>query len=109
MLNVQGRIGGDSDLSPRGVMFSRALPAVIEKNLKNRNLTVWTSTLKRTIQTAEHLPYPKLAWKPLDELDSGVCDSLTYEEIAERFPEDYASRDEDKYNYRYRGGEVTLT
>ena len=26
-------------------------------------VSVWTSTLKRTIQTAEHLPFPKLRWK----------------------------------------------
>ena len=28
-------------------------------------VSVWTSTLKRTIQTAEHLPFPKLRWKVL--------------------------------------------
>lgn len=42
---------------------------------------VWTSTLQRTIQTAQYLPYPKLTWKSLDELDAGVCDGMTYEEI----------------------------
>ncbi|KAJ3125751.1 Fructose-2,6-bisphosphatase [Physocladia obscura] len=68
-------------------------------------LTVWTSTLKRTIQTASHLAYPQWQWKALDELDSGVCDGLTYEEIEERHPEDFAARDDDKYNYRYKGGE----
>lgn len=61
--------------------------------------------MRRTIATAAQLPYPKLQWKSLDELDAGVCDGLTYEEIAERFPEDYANRDNDKFNYRYRGGE----
>ena len=30
---------------------------------------------------------------------------MTYTEIAEFYPEDYASRDDDKFNYRYRGGE----
>jgi 6-phosphofructo-2-kinase/fructose-2,6-biphosphatase 2 len=42
---------------------------------------VWTSTLRRTIQTAEGLSYTKLTWKSLDELDAGVCDGMTYEEI----------------------------
>ena len=42
---------------------------------------VWTSTLQRTIETAQELPYPKLTWKALDELDAGVCDGMTYEEI----------------------------
>lgn len=45
---------------------------------------VWTSTLQRTIQTAQLLPYTKLTWKSLDELDAGVCDGMTYEEIEVR-------------------------
>jgi broad specificity phosphatase PhoE len=28
-----------------------------------------------------------------------------YAEIKEKYPEDFAARDEDKYNYRYQGGE----
>jgi 6-phosphofructo-2-kinase/fructose-2,6-biphosphatase 2 len=70
-------------------------------------LTVWTSTLKRTIATARFLPenYNQLQWKALDELDAGVCDGMTYQEIKDVYPEDFVARDEDKYNYRYRGGE----
>lgn len=37
--------------------------------------------MKRTIATARNLPYPKKTWKALDELDAGVCDGMTYEEI----------------------------
>ncbi|RKP26602.1 histidine phosphatase superfamily [Syncephalis pseudoplumigaleata] len=108
--NVEGKIGGDSLLSPRGEQYSHALPKLIMQHLGSENLTasdpmVWTSTMRRTIQTASHLRYPKLQWKALDELNAGVCDGLTYEEIAERYPEDYANRDNDKFNYRYRGGE----
>jgi 6-phosphofructo-2-kinase / fructose-2,6-biphosphatase 2 len=70
---------------------------------------IWTSTLKRTIQTARYLQaetkWDQLEWKALDELDSGVCDGMTYGEIEEKYPEDFATRDQDKYNYRYRGGE----
>ncbi|CAD6915166.1 unnamed protein product [Tilletia controversa] len=103
--NVQGKIGGDSDLSENGWTYARALPQLIKDNIGDKPLTVWHSTLRRTGQTASFLPYPKLAWKSLDELDAGVCDGMTYEEIEEYYPEDYASRDEDKFNYRYRGGE----
>lgn len=72
-------------------------------NANNCLLQVWTSTLKRTIETAAGLPYPKLTWKSLDELDAGVCDGMTYEEIEAAYPEDYEARDNDKYNYRYQG------
>lgn len=85
--------------------YAKALPKLIADAIGDTPLTVWTSTLKRTIQTAQHLPYPKLTWKSLDELDAGVCDGMTYEEIEEHYPEDYAARDDDKFNYRYRGGE----
>lgn len=104
--NVQGKIGGDADLSERGWAYARALPDLIKGHIgEDTPLTVWHSTLRRTAQTASFLPYPKLAWKSLDELDAGVCDSMTYEEIQKYFPEDASSRDEDKFNYRYRGGE----
>ncbi|PKK79959.1 bifunctional 6-phosphofructo-2-kinase/fructose-2,6-bisphosphate 2-phosphatase [Rhizophagus irregularis] len=105
IFNLMGKIGGDSDLSPRGRKYANALPKLIHEHLGDQPLTVWTSTMKRTIQTAEQLPYPKLQWKALDELDAGVCDGMTYEEIEEKYPEDYANRDDYKFNYRYRGGE----
>ncbi|KAI8975606.1 6-phosphofructo-2-kinase-domain-containing protein [Mycotypha africana] len=103
--NLLGKIGGDSNLSERGRLYASKLPELIKTNLEEQDLTVWTSTMKRTIETGEQLHYPKLQWKALDELDAGVCDGMTYEEIEQKYPEDYANRDEDKFNYRYRGGE----
>ncbi|GAA5831646.1 hypothetical protein JCM5353_000991 [Sporobolomyces roseus] len=103
--NVDGQIGGDAPLSQQGEKYMTALPALIKQKLGDTPLTVWTSTLRRTIQTASLLPYEKLTWKSLDELDAGVCDGMTYEEIEEYYPEDYNARDDDKFNYRYRGGE----
>lgn len=105
--NVEGRIGGDSLLSSAGERFAAALPALLEAHLQPSTapLSVWTSTLRRTIQTASALTYPRRSLKALDELDAGVCDGLTYEQIAVQYPEDLAARDADKYNYRYRGGE----
>ena len=105
MYNVEGKIGGDSDLSPRGWEYARALPALIKDNIGEGPLEVWTSTLQRTQQTASYLPFEKKTWKSLDELDAGVCDGMTYKEIEQKYPEDYESRDDDKFKYRYRGGE----
>ncbi|KAI8330315.1 histidine phosphatase superfamily [Chlamydoabsidia padenii] len=104
--NVQDRIGGDADLSPRGESYAKHLPCLVSKHIGDDSpLTVWTSTMKRTIQTARYLNYPKKEWKALEELDTGVCDGMTYDEIAEKYPEDFLQRDQDKFNYRYRGGE----
>lgn len=38
----------------------------------------------------------------------GICESLTYEEIQERFPQEFAWRDQDKLKYRYPHGESYL-
>lgn len=109
--NLEGKIGGDANISARGELYARTLPDLVAKCVGNGvHLTIWTSTLKRTIQTARFLTSPphrfdKLEWKALDELDSGVCDGLTYQEIADKYPDDFKARDDDKYNYRYRGGE----
>lgn len=32
---------------------------------------------------------------------------MTYDEVKERFPEEFALRDENKYYYRYPAGEVS--
>ena len=109
--NLEGKIGGDANISSRGELYAQKLPELVASSVgDDRRLTIWTSTLKRTIQTARFLAasnkgYDRLEWKALDELDSGVCDGLTYQEIADRYPEDFQARDDDKYNYRYRGGE----
>ncbi|KAK6581974.1 hypothetical protein PZA11_005671 [Diplocarpon coronariae] len=109
MWNVSGKIGGDAALSERGEAYALKLPDLVKESFGGHDhpLTVWTSTLKRTIATARHLPreWEQLQWKALDELDSGVCDNMTYAEIKEEYPEDFEARDHDKYNYRYRGGE----
>uniref|UniRef100_A0A3P8WFU5 6-phosphofructo-2-kinase/fructose-2,6-bisphosphatase 2 n=1 Tax=Cynoglossus semilaevis TaxID=244447 RepID=A0A3P8WFU5_CYNSE len=102
--NVEGRIGGDSELSPRGRQFAHALRDFIEEhNLSD--LKVWTSQLRRTIQTAEELGVPYEQWKILNEIDAGVCEEMSYEMIQNTFPEEFALRDQDKYHYRYPGGE----
>ncbi|XP_078220172.1 6-phosphofructo-2-kinase/fructose-2,6-bisphosphatase 1 isoform X21 [Callithrix jacchus] len=69
------------------------------------SLKVWTSHMKRTIETAEALGVPYEQWKALNEIDAGVCEEMTYEEIQEHYPEEFALRDQDKYRYRYPKGE----
>lgn len=35
----------------------------------------------------------------------GICDEMTYEEIAAKYPTDFAARDQNKFSYRYPRGE----
>ena len=44
-------------------------------------------------------------WKALNEIDAGVCEELTYGEIRERYPDQYAARERDKLSFRYVNGE----
>uniref|UniRef100_A0A8C5CEU6 6-phosphofructo-2-kinase/fructose-2,6-biphosphatase 4b n=1 Tax=Gadus morhua TaxID=8049 RepID=A0A8C5CEU6_GADMO len=103
-LNIQGRIGGDSGLSDRGRDFGQGLRKFIEEQ-QIKELKVWTSQMKRTIQTAEVLGVPYEQWKALNEIDAGVCEEMMYEEIQDSFPLEFAMRDQDKYRYRYPKGE----
>ncbi|NXT71780.1 F262 bisphosphatase, partial [Chaetops frenatus] len=102
--NLVGRIGGDSGLSARGKQFSQALKKFIEEQ-EIVDLKVWTSQLKRTIQTAESLGVLYEQWKILNEIDAGVCEEMTYAEIEAKYPDEFAMRDQEKYLYRYPGGE----
>ncbi|GIY05231.1 hypothetical protein CEXT_593771, partial [Caerostris extrusa] len=103
-LNLVGRIGGDADLSPRGWEYAKALAKFIhDQNIPR--LRVWTSSLRRTQQTAQYIDAPQERWKALNEIDAGICEEMTYEEIQEKYPEDFAARDQDKFHYRYPRGE----
>jgi len=100
--NLFGKIGGDSELSSRGWMYAKSLPAFF----KGRTLSeVWTSDFQRTKQTAEYLDCFKTVVKGINEIKAGDHDSLTYEEIAAQYPEEFALRDKDKLRYRYPNGE----
>uniref|UniRef100_A0A8C4QZI0 6-phosphofructo-2-kinase n=1 Tax=Eptatretus burgeri TaxID=7764 RepID=A0A8C4QZI0_EPTBU len=76
---------------------------LMKQNIKD--LKVWTSQMKRTIQTAECLGVGYEQWKALNEIDAGVCEEMTYEEIQEKYPTEFALRDQNKYHYRYQKGE----
>uniref|UniRef100_A0A7S4A8H7 6-phosphofructo-2-kinase domain-containing protein n=1 Tax=Pelagomonas calceolata TaxID=35677 RepID=A0A7S4A8H7_9STRA len=83
---------------------------------------LWTSTLKRTIDTARHIPHPVLelrdggvwhqmsprVYRNLDEIFAGDCEGLTYEEIERTHGDEARLRKRDKLGYRYPRGESYL-
>jgi len=104
--NVLGRIGGDSPLSPRGLMYARNLAAHVHGYFgAASDLDVWTSTLLRTKQTAAPLGIDVGEWRALDEINAGECDGMTYAEIETSLPHEFAARRRDKLAYRYPRGE----
>jgi 6-phosphofructo-2-kinase len=70
------------------------------------NFCVWTSMLKRSIQSAQHFcdeEYEVKQMRMLDELNAGIMEGLTYDEIRTKHAEEYLRRRRDKLAYRYPG------
>ncbi|MES1907599.1 MAG: hypothetical protein MHM6MM_000686 [Cercozoa sp. M6MM] len=112
LFNVEGRIGGDSSLSPRGQRYARKLGLWMSQQPEAADpdeITVWCSTLRRTLQTATPLSRlssrPVVRWRTLSEIDAGVCDGLTYEQVQQQMPDEWEARAENKLEYRYPSGE----
>ncbi|KAJ5515304.1 hypothetical protein N7527_006864 [Penicillium freii] len=71
-----------------------------------RNFCVWSSMMQRSVQTAEYFnedDYDVKQMRMLDEIHSGKMEGMTYKEIQEQYPEEYAHRKRDKLFYRYPG------
>lgn len=124
--NVDGRLGGDSKLTPRGERYARALASFIdyqralfyksecEKKDKSTDADdtqcneffVWTSMRHRSVETAKYFneeDYPVKQMRMLDELSAGDFEGMTYPEIQDEFPEEFEERRKDKLRYRYPG------
>jgi broad specificity phosphatase PhoE len=136
--NLLGKIGGDSGLTPAGFEYARRLadfcrdyiaeqvvvdPITGEEHTVPRPARLWTSTLRRTKETAQFIEHSNIrhtwdngetgdwvqfrpmARRNLDELYAGTCDGMTYQEIKEVYPEEFDRRQDDKLCYRYPRGE----
>jgi broad specificity phosphatase PhoE len=101
--NTTGQIGGDAPLTQRGKEYADALAAFALSRCSDP--VVWTSTLQRTLATASSIHGEIQALRALNEIDAGICDGLTYEEIKQRMPDEFASRAFNKFRYRYPRGE----
>ena len=99
--NPENRIGGDPSLTENGKEMARLLAAYFA----NKNIFIMTSSKKRTKETADFFQQGSAAFSALDEIRSGTCESMTYDEIAKKYPDVDAERKKDKFNYRYPGGE----
>jgi len=108
--NTKELIGGDSLLSEKGKLYAQGLSKLFKNSEENSNCPKkYCSTLKRTQQTISYLDdvgEGEPTVKPeIDEINAGICDSMTYEQIEEKYPEEFQLRKKDKLNYRYPEGE----
>ncbi|GAB6057690.1 bifunctional nucleoside/nucleotide kinase/histidine phosphatase family protein [Desulfonatronum parangueonense] len=109
--NRERRIGGDSTLTEKGLRQAEQLAA----HFRRIHVPfIFTSTKTRAIQMAEkisalqqecvHVPL-----KELDEINAGICESMTYDEIRKHHPQIHLARSMDKYHYVYPDGEGYIT
>lgn len=98
--NLEGKIGGDSDLTENGEMYAKKLAIYAEKIVSKDDegnytpVRLWTSTLKRTNMTVKHIKESEISindptgrcmnwinfahkqYRNLDEIYAGDCDGL---------------------------------
>jgi len=105
--NVENRIGGDSKLTEKG----REQAAALGTFFKNKKISyIFTSAKIRTIDTAKAISAMQddcrvISLKEFDEINAGICEKMTYEEIECKHPQVFKKRGADKYHYVYPGGE----
>ncbi|KAE8146412.1 6PF2K-domain-containing protein [Aspergillus avenaceus] len=75
-----------------------------EPNYESKPLIVWTSTRRRTIETAKYLHqtgYKVRQRSQLSQLNPGVCEKMPEGEIREGYPDEVAKHELDPYHHRY--------
>lgn len=105
--NVDNRIGGDSGLTVKGRAQAKALGEFFRKK---QIAYIFTSGKTRTIDTARAISAMQedcriVPLKEFDEINAGVCEKMTYEEIEKTLPHVFKKRGKNKYHYVYPGGE----
>lgn len=111
----------DAELSEEGEKYAERLKKFIiafrEKqrfeienaNEKERPLTVWTSTRKKSRQTARPFldsGYIVRHQSVLNQINPGESDGLTREQIKLKFPDEVERERQDPYRHRYPRAEV---
>lgn len=75
-----------------------------------RPLTVWTSTRRRTVETARHFEEMglKVRQRPqMSQLNPGDLEKYTADQIKELYPEEAIKHNLDPYHHRYPRAEVS--
>ncbi|KAL2816386.1 6-phosphofructo-2-kinase-domain-containing protein [Aspergillus cavernicola] len=75
-----------------------------EADFEHKPLIVWTSTRRRTVETAKYLHetgYKVRQRSQLSQLNPGVCELKSERRIREEYPEEVAKHELDPYHHRY--------
>eukprot|EP00298_Acanthocystis_sp_HF-20_P009168 c18145_g1_i3.p1 GENE.c18145_g1_i3~~c18145_g1_i3.p1 ORF type:complete len:515 (+),score=193.12 c18145_g1_i3:69-1613(+) len=98
----QARLPKAAALSDQGRIFAEKLRDFLVS--KHSEYTVFCSTLPRTIETAQRLPWDYNSLVMLNPIDTGDLGKTPEEEIETTFPEFYRQFQKDPFRTRYPGG-----
>ncbi|GME71388.1 unnamed protein product [Ambrosiozyma monospora] len=134
--NLSNRKGGDSSLSSKGWAFAKALPKFISKKREefklnqlnkefvqdessfhtkphlDQKFNIWTSNLKRSLETASYFAkdcnnndeeYHFDSFRMLNDLSCGSMDSVKEEDFRTYHPDEYKNQLTNKLTYRFPG------
>lgn len=114
----------DGPLSEKGLDYGKKMTETLledraseKKAIVNRGdtdyelkpLTVWTSTRRRTVETAQYLHesgYKVRQRSQLSQLNPGVCELKPENKICQEYPDEVAKHELDPYHHRYPRAEV---
>lgn len=116
----------DAPLSEQGKIYAETMSETLlkhreqeqaEKEAKGgahaplRPLTVWTSTRRRTVQTADYLVergYKVRQRSQMSQINPGVCEKMSERVIRQIYPEEVEKHELDPYHHRHPRAEVCL-
>lgn len=114
---------GDSCLSPEGKDYARKMTDTLIAHRQEvyqpggdgeqtdgstgespRSLSVWTSARSHTLETADYfalLGYRVRHRSQMSQMNPGICQKLTPEEIEQQYPDEVRKHNADPYHHRY--------
>lgn len=116
----------DASLSEQGKEYARLMGETLMRHRQNerqalldrggpdiplKQLTIWTSTRKRTVETSAFLyehGYRVRQRSQMSQLNPGVCEKKSEKRIRMEYPEEVAKHEADPYHHRYPRAEVCL-
>ena len=104
--NVKNIIGGDCSITKKGYDYAKKLGEYFNKKYKKSDIYVFTSALKRTIETSKYIKETQSNnVKDLNEIYSGDFDGMVLSDIEKYHPIQFKIRNGDKFSNKYPKGE----
>lgn len=115
----------DASLSEQGIDYARKMgealihhreserQALIDRggpDVPLKQLNVWTSTRRRTVETSQYLyeaGYRVRQRSQMSQLNPGVCEKMSERRIREEYPDEVMKHEADPYHHRYPRAEVS--